>query len=69
MPCFLINRLVDIICDKMSEQGESEQVQIKSSNSNSNGPNTRGGPSGGATRLTENTSNKSNGIDAQSCQC
>ena len=49
----------------MAEQGETEHAQVKTTNSN-----TRGGPSGGgATRLTETTSNKSNGIDAQSCQC
>ena len=58
------NRLVDIICDKMSEQGEAEQVQPSKT------PNTRGGPSNGATRLNEATSNdKSNGLDGQSCQC
>jgi hypothetical protein len=64
--------LVDIICDKMSEGGDNDG----SSNANpgggggaggsggGSGPNVRGGPASGATKLTDSASNSS-----QSCQC
>ncbi len=51
----------------MTEQSETEQVHTKTTNSNLNGPNMRAGTSSGTTRLTE--TNKSNNINAQSCQC
>ena len=58
---------MDIICDKMSEQGEAESAPANSITA-SQSPNVRGGPSNGATRLNDNTSNNS-GLDNQSCQC
>jgi len=52
--------LVDIICEKINESGDSEQQ----SNVANSGPNYRGGPTGGATKLTDSATNPS-----EPCQC
>ena len=58
------NRLVDIICEKINESGDSDQQSNQGNNATNSGPNYRGGPSSGATKLTDSASNPS-----QSCQC
>lgn len=52
--------MVDIICEKINESGDSEQQ----SNVANSGPNYRGGPTGGATKLTDSATNPS-----EPCQC
>lgn len=64
----VFERLVDIICDKMSEQGETEQTVTKPSNSNIGHSSIRGGVSNGTTRLNDTASNNSD-FNPQSCQC
>jgi len=53
----------------MSEQDEKSSTSATTAASvTSNGPNLRGGPSSGATRLNDIKSNSS-AFDSQSCQC
>ncbi len=65
--------MVDIICDKMAESGENETSASSNAahgtggtGGTGGGPNIRGGPTTGATRLTDSSNNNSNN---QSCQC
>lgn len=66
--------MVDIICDKMSESGDNDTSTSGGQAGGSGGgvgtgaggPNYRGGPSAGATRLTSSGGSNS---DNQSCQC
>lgn len=59
----LFHRLVDIICEKMTEGNEADGNAIASGANSA--LNMRGGPSSGTTRLTDKPNNVSN----QSCQC
>lgn len=64
-------RLVDIICDKMAEGGENETSASSNAThgtGSTGGPNIRGGPTTGATRLTDSLNNQP-GASNQSCQC
>lgn len=68
----VFDRLVDIICDKMSDQSELDQQNSNKSNRNSDNnqssPNVRGSQNNGATRLNETHTEKA-GFDSESCQC
>ena len=63
--------MVDIICDKMAEGGENETSASSNAThgtGSTGGPNIRGGPTTGATRLTDSLNNQP-GASNQSCQC
>ena len=68
---FYFYRLVDIICDKMAEGGDNESSSTSNAtnsagNAGGGVPNLRGGPSTGATKLTDSSNNNMNN---QGCQC
>ena len=63
--------MVDIICEKIAEGGDNDQFsssnQATNNAGNNGGPNYRGGPSSGATKLTDEANNSA--FNTQTCQC
>lgn len=61
-----LKRLVDIICDKMSEGGDTDSSNAGGAGAGPSGaPNVRGATTSGTTRLTESSNKDGN----QPCQC
>jgi len=61
--------LVDIICEKIAEGNDNDQSNNHTTNNaaGNSGPNYRGGPSSGATKLSDEANNSA--FNSQSCQC